>query len=90
MPGFDGTGPRGIGPMTGRGLGYCVMPVGDSSAYGASYMPYARVGGTPGRALGILPYGAIWGKGGPCYSGCGRRWRTGGRIFGRFGRRRWG
>ncbi|QQY79854.1 hypothetical protein EDD65_10792 [Keratinibaculum paraultunense] len=23
MPGFDGTGPRGMGPMTGRGMGYC-------------------------------------------------------------------
>lgn len=23
MPGFDGTGPRGEGPMTGRGLGNC-------------------------------------------------------------------
>ncbi len=25
MPGFDGTGPFGLGPMTGRGRGYCVM-----------------------------------------------------------------
>ena len=23
MPGFDGTGPRGFGPGTGRGLGPC-------------------------------------------------------------------
>jgi len=23
MPGRDGTGPQGIGPMTGRGMGYC-------------------------------------------------------------------
>ena len=23
MPGFDGTGPRGKGPLTGRGLGRC-------------------------------------------------------------------
>ena len=23
MPGFDGTGPAGGGPMTGRGLGFC-------------------------------------------------------------------
>jgi len=23
MPGFDGTGPFGKGPYTGRGLGYC-------------------------------------------------------------------
>jgi hypothetical protein len=27
MPGFDGTGPRGMGPMTGRGRGYCVVPL---------------------------------------------------------------
>jgi len=25
MPGFDGTGPFGQGPMTGRGLGFCVL-----------------------------------------------------------------
>jgi hypothetical protein len=25
MPGFDGTGPLGEGPMTGRGLGFCVL-----------------------------------------------------------------
>jgi len=27
MPGFNGTGPRGIGSMTGRGMGYCVIPL---------------------------------------------------------------
>jgi len=26
MPGFDGTGPLGKGPFTGRGEGYCVLP----------------------------------------------------------------
>ncbi|MDD4924372.1 MAG: DUF5320 domain-containing protein [Dehalococcoidales bacterium] len=26
MPGFDGTGPRGMGPMTGGGRGFCVVP----------------------------------------------------------------
>ena len=30
MPGFDGTGPRGQGPMTGGGRGYCAVPVGGS------------------------------------------------------------
>ncbi|MBN1125140.1 MAG: DUF5320 domain-containing protein, partial [Sedimentisphaerales bacterium] len=25
MPGFDGTGPRGGGPLTGKGMGYCVL-----------------------------------------------------------------
>ena len=27
MPGLDRTGPRGMGPMTGRGMGFCAMPV---------------------------------------------------------------
>jgi hypothetical protein len=26
MPGFDGTGPRGMGQMTGGGRGFCVVP----------------------------------------------------------------
>ena len=25
MPGYDGTGPRGRGPFTGRGMGFCAM-----------------------------------------------------------------
>ncbi len=28
MPGFDGTGPLGQGPLTGGGKGFCVMPLG--------------------------------------------------------------
>ncbi len=32
MPGFDGTGPRGEGPMTGWGRGYCVRPVNQPAA----------------------------------------------------------
>ncbi|MBW2970111.1 DUF5320 domain-containing protein [Candidatus Woesearchaeota archaeon] len=28
MPGFDGTGPRGMGPMTGRGMGPCARGSG--------------------------------------------------------------
>jgi hypothetical protein len=27
MPGFDGTGPAGRGPMTGGGRGYCSIPL---------------------------------------------------------------
>ena len=27
MPGFDGTGPRGMGPMTGGGRGFCAIPL---------------------------------------------------------------
>ena len=32
MPGFDGTGPLGQGPMTGRGMGYCVLRISDGGA----------------------------------------------------------
>ncbi|MGD8968579.1 MAG: DUF5320 domain-containing protein [Anaerolineae bacterium] len=29
MPRFDGTGPQGAGPMTGRGEGYCAIRLPD-------------------------------------------------------------
>ena len=46
MPGFDGTGPRGQGPMAGRGEGYCalVIPESGQAPYG-----YAGLQGTPVR-----------------------------------------
>jgi len=31
MPGFDGTGPRGQGPMTGKAGGFCLLSIPDSS-----------------------------------------------------------
>ncbi|HOW45285.1 MAG TPA: DUF5320 domain-containing protein [Candidatus Aminicenantes bacterium] len=31
MPGFDGTGPRGQGPMSGHGHGYCLMNLPDGA-----------------------------------------------------------
>jgi len=42
MPGFDGTGPRGMGPMTGGGRGFCAMPLqGAQPAYNARWnTPY--------------------------------------------------
>ena len=39
MPGFDGTGPAGRGPMTGGGRGFC-SPWGISATYGA----FPRIG----------------------------------------------
>jgi len=42
MPAGDGTGPRGMGPMTGRGAGYC-------AGYGAP--GYANP--MPGRGFGM-------------------------------------
>ncbi len=32
MPGFDGTGPLGLGPLTGGGYGFCLPRI--------SYLPY--------------------------------------------------
>ncbi|HHW54697.1 MAG: DUF5320 domain-containing protein [bacterium] len=56
MPGFDGTGPRGLGPMTGGGRGFCVFPrraVGG----GAMYRPVRpRLG---------LAFRRGWGRRGP-------------------------
>lgn len=59
MPGFDGTGPRGMGPMTGGGRGYC-------SPWGL------RTGRAPywGRGWGGRGYGYGYGYGypGPWFS----------------------
>jgi hypothetical protein len=46
MPAFDGTGPRGLGPMTGRGEGYCAIAF---PAPGTGRAPdgYAGLAGTP-------------------------------------------
>ena len=31
MPGFDGTGPLGQGPMTGRGQGFCILTTSEEN-----------------------------------------------------------
>ena len=48
MPGFDGTGPRGLGPMTGRGEGYCAFTLPEPGTEGTSY-GYAGLAGIPTR-----------------------------------------
>ena len=50
MPGFDGTGPRGMGPMTGGGRGFC-SPWG----IGVASRPYGRF---QGMGYGYPYYGA--------------------------------
>jgi hypothetical protein len=65
MPRFDGTGPRGDGPMTGRGEGYCILELPES---GRPARGYAGVEGAPvqlgapwlRRAVWSMP---IWGGG---------------------------
>ncbi|MEW5947695.1 MAG: DUF5320 domain-containing protein [bacterium] len=69
MPGFDGTGPMGLGPRTGGGFGYC----GQGSGFAGGVLRGVGRGGFPwggGR-------GRAWGGG----RGMGRRWFG----FGRFG-----
>ena len=61
MPGFDGTGPRGMGPMTGGRRGFC-SPRGMGSMYGRGRgmpYPYPYGGapyGAPAYAPGVAPY----------------------------------
>ena len=49
MPGFDGTGPRGMGSMTGGGRGFCAIPspaawptYSGRGAYSPYGVPWAR------------------------------------------------
>ena len=47
MPGFDGTGPRGQGPMSGQGRGFCMMYIPDDP--GQDRSGYAGRNGQPVR-----------------------------------------
>ena len=64
MPAGDRTGPMGMGPMTGRGAGYCAgyEAPGYSNAW-------PRMGMGWGRGWGGGGWGAGWGR--------GRGWRRG-------------
>lgn len=55
MPRFDGTGPQGLGPMTGRGGGYCAVALPRPGTAGVPY-GYAGLAGVPVRM--VRPYGA--------------------------------
>jgi hypothetical protein len=45
MPGFDGTGPQGHGPMTGRARGYCILRTANDESN--RMQGFAGVQGTP-------------------------------------------
>jgi len=57
MPAGDGTGPMGMGPMTGRGAGYCAGY--DAPGYGNPW-PRMGMGWRRGRGGG---WGRGWGRG---------------------------
>nr|WP_321468642.1 DUF5320 domain-containing protein [uncultured Desulfobulbus sp.] len=61
MPRGDGTGPMGMGSMTGRGAGYCA---------GAGQVGFGRVGFGRGQGLGRRCTTA-WGMGGGYRRGLG-------------------
>lgn len=64
MPGFDGTGPRGEGPMTGGGRGNCAVPASSERRPAGRGMGMGRGGrgrrnryyatGLTGRQAGIF------------------------------------
>jgi len=76
MPGFDGTGPRGLGPMTGGGRGFC------NPSMAGMRTPY---GGYPYAPYQAYPYGGFgWGRGFGRGFGMGRgmgRWWMGRMLF---------
>ncbi len=49
MPGYDGTGPKGLGPMTGRGGGYCLIKIPRTP--GESQTGFAGLSGKPVACL---------------------------------------
>ena len=70
MPGFDGTGPRGMGPMTGGGRGFC-SPWGFRGGFGLGRGhgfgwrgSYPMAGQGPGYGM---PYGDPYAS--PVYPG---------------------
>ena len=63
MPRGDGTGPMGMGPMTGRGAGYCAgfsVPGYMNAGPGWGYRSGFGRGFGPGFGPG---YGRGWGRG---------------------------
>ncbi len=62
MPGFDGTGPGGMGPMTGGGRGFCNPAGAGGSLFGRG------LGRGFGRGRGFgFGRGFGWRAGGPAY-----------------------
>ena len=78
MPRGDRTGPWGMGPMTGRGAGYCA---------GFGMPGFANP--APGRGFG-MGFGGRGGAGGRGFGGGGRGWRHWFYATGMPGRMRFG
>ncbi|HHY12424.1 MAG TPA: DUF5320 domain-containing protein [Firmicutes bacterium] len=81
MPGFDGTGPRGRGPFTGKGQGFCAIRVPGAVNDSASGSSVRSRAGIALRRAGRLGMGIGLGL------GLGRRRRRGNKS-GLLGRQR--
>jgi len=70
MPGFDGTGPQGRGPMTGGGRGFCTLPVNSPRTFSGRFFGHGRGRGFRNRywATG-LPGWVRAGYGYPAFGG---------------------
>ena len=79
MPGFDGTGPQGRGPMTGKGMGFCVLkepkdkPGQVEGFVGIQSTSVSQYGYGPFYTAARPMYGIGFGRG----CGCGRGLRGG-------------
>lgn len=72
MPGFNGTGPRGMGAMTGGGRGFCVTPVAGARPFGRRFP--GRGGGRGRRNMYYVTGLPGWARGGYGYTNfCGGR-----------------
>jgi len=80
MPGFDGKGPMGKGPMTGGGRGLCARNLNRTDINVQGNVTADQSPETPvmGVGRGGLPYGGGMGR---CFGG--GRGRSGGRGLGR-------
>ncbi|MGD8988188.1 MAG: hypothetical protein PVH57_08510 [Syntrophobacterales bacterium] len=88
MPRFDGTGPGGMGPMMGRGRGFCAMPVRTPGYNRPSLLPWRRGAGYGDRRYDS-PSPGFMGWRGFCRGGGRGRFRGGGLDFERTLGRRW-
>jgi hypothetical protein len=82
MPGYDGTGPRGQGPMSGRGEGYCALVL-PSPEEGSVPYGYAGLQGAPVRLKAPAPRLSVWRRAVGRFPMAMRRRRTFGRGRGR-------
>jgi hypothetical protein len=80
MPGFDGTGPAGQGPMTGGGRGFCILPTQALGRYSPRYDPAYRfstfrplsLSANAWRGSAYLGARPFFGRGGRMGRGIGR------------------